>query len=283
VLNSNGHRELKASSIAYAVFPQMLEALDCLAFHGIIHRDVKPQNILYTSLQDGKFQFQLGSFGLCNSVVNAETKVGTPNYIAPETFDGRQSSKSDVWSLFVMMLWTLDVGPFRQNQFLSNRDARESVLHAGRTAKKVSKIREMAIVDVDERASAAQMFVKNYNSAGLTTPLKQVPDLAVRPFPSAASTTEALDRLIPPIQPSDKQIRLKVPSKDRKPTSPANPMPKGKKRAQRTAHKSPNRTPGVKDRGVGKEENIVRTSSLRQMTPITYPSEMDISPPLSPL
>src|SRR4051812_20730164 len=32
-------------SIADSLFPQMLQALDCLAYNGIVHRDVKPENI----------------------------------------------------------------------------------------------------------------------------------------------------------------------------------------------------------------------------------------------
>jgi serine/threonine protein kinase len=46
-----------ASAIANSVFPQMLQALDCIAWKGIIHRDVKPENILYISQLGGQYQF----------------------------------------------------------------------------------------------------------------------------------------------------------------------------------------------------------------------------------
>lgn len=52
---------------------QMLETLDCLAHNGIVHRDVKPENILYVSGPGGQYTFQLGDFGLCNRVVDAVT------------------------------------------------------------------------------------------------------------------------------------------------------------------------------------------------------------------
>ena len=109
-----------ASAIADSVFPQMLQALDCIAWKGIVHRDVKPENILYISQPDGQYQFQLGDFGLCNYIINAATFTGTRLYMAPEMFrEGDQTHKVDVWSLFVTMLWTLDAGEFRQmsNQF----------------------------------------------------------------------------------------------------------------------------------------------------------------------
>jgi hypothetical protein len=45
----------------------------------------------------------------------------------------------------------------------------------------VSKIREMEIVNPEERASAAQMLVKYYNGIGLSTPRNQVPALTSNP------------------------------------------------------------------------------------------------------
>jgi serine/threonine protein kinase len=176
--------------VADSVFYQMLQALDCLAWKGIVHRDVKPENILYVSQPSGQYQFQLGDFGLCNRVVDAATFAGTRLYMAPEMFrKGGQTSKLDVWSLFVTMLWTLDVGGFRQmsNQFESPENAQEAVLFAASNHDHISKIQEMAIVKAVERASAAQMLVKCYNGVGLSTPRNQVPALINSPSPAIAA------------------------------------------------------------------------------------------------
>ena len=156
--------------VAEAVFHQMLQALDCLALHTVIHRDVKPENILYVTKPDGQYQFQLGDFGLCNHAISADTAVGTPLYLAPEIDQNRkQTHKADVWSLFVTMLWTLNIANFRQKQFKNKRDVREMVLSAALNDGVISNIREMAILDPEKRASAAQMLVKCFDGVGLST------------------------------------------------------------------------------------------------------------------
>jgi serine/threonine protein kinase len=184
-----------STSIADLVFLHMLQALDCLAWNGIVHRDVKPANILYISQGDGQYQFQLGDFGLCNRTIGAGTYAGSPLYMAPEVLHREvQTSKVDVWSLFVTMLWTLNGGEFRErcDQFKSIEDGREAVFAASKIDT-VSKIREMAIVNPEKRASAAQMLVKCYNGGGLTTPRSQVPALTSSPsLAIAAAGTPAL-------------------------------------------------------------------------------------------
>lgn len=178
-----------ASDVVDRVFLHMLKALDFIAWKGIVHRDVKPENILYVSQLDGQYQFQLGDFGLCNRIIDAKTFVGSRLYMAPEMFqEGDQTDKVDVWSLFVTMLWTLDVGGFRQksNQFKHDAEVQRAVLSAASNADAVSNIWEMAIFYPNERASAAQMLVKHFDGAGLSTPRSQVPALSTSHSPAIA-------------------------------------------------------------------------------------------------
>ncbi|KZN83774.1 Serine/threonine-protein kinase DCLK2 [Penicillium chrysogenum] len=164
-------------SIAKRAFYQMLQALDCLAANGIVHRDVKPENILYTVLPGMQYHFQLGDFGLSNRAIVAKSSVGTPLYMAPEVYEhGVQTHKMDVWSLFVTFAWVSDFDGFRQNlhHFTSLPQAREAILAM---ASRIGAMQEMARVNPDERASAAQILVKVYNGEGLTTQLNRIPPL----------------------------------------------------------------------------------------------------------
>lgn len=81
----------------------ILLALNECTRAGIIHRDVKPANIMLCQGSDGKLNAKLGDFGLACRVNEAHERspVGTPYYMAPEIFKHppRYSVKSDIWSL----------------------------------------------------------------------------------------------------------------------------------------------------------------------------------------
>lgn len=90
-------------SIFSAFMRQGCEAMAFLHAHQIIHRDIKPQNIL---LRDGPpDRYVLADFGYANQVHEAKSICGTPGYMAPEIFVGESyDAKSDLFSMGVVGL-----------------------------------------------------------------------------------------------------------------------------------------------------------------------------------
>ncbi|SCV05785.1 LANO_0H15126g1_1 [Lachancea nothofagi CBS 11611] len=81
----------------------VLKGLSYLQERKIIHRDIKPQNILLNQMG----QVKLCDFGVSGEAVNslATTFTGTSFYMAPERIQGQPYSvTSDVWSLGLTLL-----------------------------------------------------------------------------------------------------------------------------------------------------------------------------------
>src|SRR5712691_3890533 len=93
---------------------QVLSALDHAHGHGIVHRDVKPENILIA--RDGTVK--VADFGLARAyadsyVSQAEgTVTGTVQYLAPEQIQGEPADpRTDLYALGVVMFELLTGGP----------------------------------------------------------------------------------------------------------------------------------------------------------------------------
>jgi YVTN family beta-propeller protein len=99
---------------------QVASALDAAHERGLVHRDVKPSNVLLTG-RPGKEHCYLADFGLSTStsdrsVADAGQIVGTIDYIAPEQIRGAEvDGRADVYSL-ACLLYECLVGdvPFRR-------------------------------------------------------------------------------------------------------------------------------------------------------------------------
>lgn len=100
---------------AVAVIVQVLHALDHAHACGVVHRDIKPGNIIL--LTDG--QVKVSDFGIARvetttGMTQHGMLVGTPAYMAPEQFGGREADRrADLYATGVVLFEALTgVRPF---------------------------------------------------------------------------------------------------------------------------------------------------------------------------
>lgn len=100
---------------------QIADALDEAHTQGLVHRDIKPQNILL----DRRGRILVADFGLATAVTGSSSSVlvdtsgsGTPLYMAPEQWQGRAGRASDIYSLGAVLYQMLaGQPPFQGNQY----------------------------------------------------------------------------------------------------------------------------------------------------------------------
>jgi thiamine kinase-like enzyme len=104
--------------IASELSIEILESVDYLHKQKVIHRDLKPNNILITDGMNGRFvkiaDFGLATFHEFNGQSHTKYK-GTVRYAAPEVMSSRKyDTKADIYSLGVILqeLFNIDINEY---------------------------------------------------------------------------------------------------------------------------------------------------------------------------
>jgi len=87
-----------------SVLEQLLEALDYSHGRGVVHRDMKPGNVLISDMGVAK----ISDFGIAridlSHLTQAGEVLGTPHYMAPEQYEGRDiDERTDIYAAGVIV------------------------------------------------------------------------------------------------------------------------------------------------------------------------------------
>ncbi len=95
--------------LALDFFLQLCEGLNSAAELGLVHRDLKPGNLLY-KIHDQKLELKIVDFGIAKLAQEAHGKItttgeilGSPPYMAPEQWSGMADHRSDIYTLGCIM------------------------------------------------------------------------------------------------------------------------------------------------------------------------------------
>ena len=107
--------------VALGVTRQVAQALEAAQSHQLIHRDIKPGNIMTRAKRSGELEVKLIDFGLARltdptdsgagQITHSQDFVGSPAFASPEQCEmhGNLDTRSDIYSLGVT-LWYLLLG-----------------------------------------------------------------------------------------------------------------------------------------------------------------------------
>ncbi|XP_071552135.1 uncharacterized protein [Panulirus ornatus] len=189
-------------------FMQILAALRYCHKRGIVHRDLKAENLLL----DKDLNIKLADFGFSNFYtpgVMLSTWCGSPPYAAPELFEGKEydGPKADVWSLGVI-LFVLVCGylPFDAKTLQTLR----SIVVAGKfrvpyfmSSACDNLIRKMLQVDPEKRISIERIMQHKWiTMEGIEPKIKEIlqyfsTDESDLPPPDSDQVLEHMMHIIP--------------------------------------------------------------------------------------
>ncbi|KAK2781145.1 hypothetical protein FQN52_001792 [Onygenales sp. PD_12] len=159
--------------LANSLMKDMLQALDYLSTHHIIHYAVKPENILYKRAADGTHTFQLSDTNFSALTRDPRAIDKCRIFHAPEILNRKPvlSTKIDVWALYVTLIYLVNVSGHRL-QLLHSRTDTDLIEVIRRSTHEAcfNDFAAMATVEPTARATSGQMLARNFQAPGLPMP-----------------------------------------------------------------------------------------------------------------
>lgn len=165
----------------------LAEALQYAHDARIIHRDVKPENILLDEWDN----LLLSDFGIasviCNSMsVDTTDSTGTPHYMAPEQFTGKPVVGSDQYALAIVAYeWLCGIRPFHGNSHALAYQHKEAIpsplrRYNAQVPPEVEAVVFRALAkDPRQRFSRIQEFAQAFEQAAHASPAHVIPNMTM--------------------------------------------------------------------------------------------------------
>ena len=170
---------------ACVIFP-VTEAVVAAHARGILHRDLKPQNVFLTANRVVVLDFGIAkllpSWGAHSRITGSGIVVGTPGYVSPEQIFGESDpdERSDVWSLGALLYCVLSGRPpmqatsfgevlkqFRAGQWIDLADC-----VPGLPAEVHVLVRDALLLDRQLRLQSAKQFLDRLRLVSRHAPLR---------------------------------------------------------------------------------------------------------------
>jgi eukaryotic-like serine/threonine-protein kinase len=141
------HGPLEAHEVA-RIGLSLLDALDAAHAVGMVHRDVKPDNVMVTDTG----QVKLTDFGIASvkgdpRLTMSGVILGSPSYMAPEQADGKGAGReADLWSLGATLFFAIEGhAPFKKDSPIATlasvvSDPTPRTLRAGELAPVIERL-----------------------------------------------------------------------------------------------------------------------------------------------
>ncbi|WP_375423526.1 Stk1 family PASTA domain-containing Ser/Thr kinase [uncultured Friedmanniella sp.] len=217
---------------ALEVFEPMLAALAAAHDAGLVHRDVKPENVLISQ----RGQVKVADFGLAKAVSSQTSTatqgllIGTVSYLPPElVVSGRADARSDVYSAGVVLFELLTGRKPHTGEtpiqvayahVHSNVPAPSTVLPAGRGVVPIPPYLDALVTSATARSADA----RPHDARVLLAQVRRVRTALLEGLTDDEELTQDLSLVRGPVDDADGEVTQLVPSPGQPPVSGQTPV-----------------------------------------------------------